>query len=131
MSYSLREKELICRELVNLCDVISIDISYRKNSVMTLINDCAFKRLSFITPECITDRNALSSPLSSEENRELSGFLYSLGKSDMKSQLLLVSGFKEYISLRGERYAGLCDKNSKLYIALGLFAGAVTGIAFL
>ncbi len=73
MSYSLREKELICRELVNLCDVISIDISYRKNSVMTLINDCAFKRLSFITPECITDRNALSSPLSSEENRELSG----------------------------------------------------------
>ncbi len=125
LSFKLREKMLICRELVSLCDIISIDISFRKNSVLYLIENNGFEHLSFITADCITDGNALNSPLGSEENKELARFLFSLGKTDAKTQLKMIEGFKSYISLCAEKYSKRCEKDSKIYIVLGLFCGLI------
>ena len=76
----------------------------------------------------IIRKSSIASPLNSEENARLSELLFSLGKSETGSQLMLINGFKEFIKLRENAYRESYLKNSKLYIALGVFCGVVLGL---
>ena len=127
-SHKLREKALICRELQSLCDVLIIDVSYRKNSVITLIENNRYSHLGFITPDTVIKKCRVVSSLSGEENARISSFLYSLGKSEAASQLMLIKGFGEYIKRCEKNYNEKYLKNSKMYIAVGAFCGALLGL---
>ncbi len=128
---ALKKRLTVCRELISLCDILSIDISFRKNSVIAIIEETSFKSLSFITAQSIKQEGAVESPLRDDENTELSRFLYSLGKSDTSSQLRLIEGFRQYITLREEEYRNKLEKDSRLYIALGIFSGAIISLIFI
>lgn len=127
-AFKLKEKCLICKELKQLCDILSIDISFRKNSVIRIIEENSFSHLDFIKPESVMNEKLLDTPLSDEENKELSAFLYSLGKSDTKSQLMLIEGFREYIEICEKSYDERYSKNAKLYRVLGVFSGALMSL---
>ena len=117
---------------MSLCDLLSVDISFRASPVTALLCELLengkLVHLGFISADNIKNRLDVSSPLSREENRELSEFLYSLGKTDSKSQLKLIESFKEYIRLAEHSYSEKHKKEAKLYLSFGFFSGALLSL---
>lgn len=131
MSRKLKEKVIICSELLRLCDILSIDILNKNNSLITLLEDRRFKSLCFINSDMLKNEREVNSPLRREDNKLISDFVYSLGKSDSQSQLKLISSFRESIKLSREKYQADYSKNSRLYPAFGAFAGIVFSLIVL
>ena len=125
----LRTKILICTELTEVCDSLLLDLEYRRTPAKELLNAALnsekTKHLSFISSDCISVKTAVASPLSKRENEEISGFLYSLGKTDVNSQKRLISSFRDFISLSQKAYTEKYRKDSKLYVSFGLFFGII------
>ncbi len=111
--------------------MLRVSVSYGRKSLFDVIGDCGLSELGFINAECIREKKKLASPLSDEDNEALSRLLFSLGKSDVNSQLTLIDGFKEYIKIKEEQYREEYDKNSRLYLAFGLFSGLVISVLIL
>lgn len=122
----------ICTQLLSFCDLLSMNLSYTVNPINKIIcktvNDERYKNLDFITQDCIKEKSKILSPLSFAENEEISQFLYSLGKSDIKSQLILIDSFREYINHSLLIYREKHKKNSKLFITFGFFGGVVISL---
>ena len=122
-------KILICSELTALCDSLLLDLEYRrtpaKELLETALNSEKARHLSFIPSDCLSVKTGIASPLSDRENEEISGFLYSLGKTDVYSQIRLISSFRDYISSSQRAYTEKYGKDSKLYVSFGLFFGIV------
>lgn len=118
-----------------MCDMLCLDLGYTVTPITQLLNkillDERLKNLSFISSENIKSSKQVNSCLSGNENTEISQFLYSLGKSDIKSQISLIQGFKEYINSAEAEYNALYNKNSKLYISFGFFGGVVISLILL
>ncbi len=131
VSDKAREKVLICKELLQLCDLLALDIGYRNTPLGELISGLPFKRLGFLTIEKIKSRGKMDLPFTEDENSELALFLYSLGKSDSKSQLKLIEAFKQYVSEMKNNYYEKYVKSSKLYISFGFFFGTVISLVFI
>ena len=115
--------------------MLSVDISFRNTPVTeyvsSLLDGDGFSRLDFITAENIKVKSVVRSPLSAEENSELSAFLYSLGKSDSKSQLKLINAFREYIRGCETNYAEKYSKDSRLLISFGFFGGLILSLVLI
>jgi stage III sporulation protein AB len=77
--------------------------------------------LDFISGENLLSKKEVNSPLSKEENDEISQFLFMLGKSDVVSQKKLITGFKSYINNALEAYKAKYKKDSKIYASFGFF----------
>lgn len=109
-----------------------MDLSYTVNPINKIVSKISdndrYKNLDFITQDCIKQKSMISSPLTSSENEEISQFLFSLGKSDLKSQMCLVDSFKEYISNSLSFYREKHKKDSKLFVTFGFFSGVVISI---
>ena len=122
----------ICRELGLLCNALLCDISFRSTPVLPLLDALLssddYKSLNFISNENIKSRKEIQSPLKAEENTELSGFLYSLGKSDARSQELLIQSFREYIQKSENAYREKYQRDFRIYIAFGFFGSAVLSL---
>ncbi len=131
LSAKLRDCVLICRELLNFCDILSIDISTRKNSVISLIEENSGGRLSFLNKEMLLEKSIARTPLGDSDNAEIGTFIYSLGKSDTQSQLLLIESFREYIKARESYYKEKYIKDSKLNIAMGVSGGIIIALTVL
>lgn len=129
MSRGAEKKILICRKLVRLCELLSVDISFRSTPIVTLLGELLsygeLGALSFIDENSVKEKTIIKSLLSSEENAELSSFLFSLGKSDKQSQLKVIEGFKQYIKNSEKEYSEQLKKNERLYLAFGFFSGAL------
>lgn len=125
LSNNLKTKICICSELSKLCDELSVDLNYNVTPVIRLFDEKISNKshLKFISTENIKSNALLNSNLSRDENRELSSFLYSLGKSDVTTQLMLINGFKQYIELSKNQYKKQYEKYSKLYLCYGAFFG--------
>ena len=106
LSASSKNRVLICRELVSFCDMLSVDISFRNTPVTEYVSSLL-------------------------ENSELSAFLYSLGKSDSKSQLKLINAFREYIRGCETNYAEKYSKDSRLLISFGFFGGLILSLVLI
>lgn len=104
-------------------------MGFRNTLLTELIKSFSFKYLDFLTMETIANQSVISSPLTDEENREISAFLYSLGKSNAQSQILLIDGFREYVKFMITKYSDAYTKNSKLFITFGFFSGALISLA--
>ena len=125
-----RKRLVICRQLVVLCDALKRDLMYRSTPLKELLLDTIdtykLHALSFINSENITSNVMVKTSLSAGVNKEISSFLSSLGKSDTDTQLVLISGFRDYISEKEKEYKNSHTKNSKLYLTFGVFAGLLT-----
>ena len=130
LSNRIKHKIDICKELVSLCDDLMLDLNYKITPIEGLLEGklADKNKLDFINFECVKNRVEINSDLSDEENRELAGFLYSLGKSDVHSQLKLIGSFREFAEYSKNQYIQQYQKNSKVYISLGLFTGIVLSI---
>ena len=132
LSKKLEKRVKICFQLSSLCDALLYDMSYRATPVctllQTLIKSESFAELSFISDENIKHEKEIVSCLKSAENKELSRFLYSLGKSDIINQKRLIEGFKTYILHSLDYYEQAKTKNTKLYITFGAFFGIVSAL---
>lgn len=133
LSNRVKHRIQICRELVCLCDELMLDLNYKITPVAGLLDEKLTdkKSLDFIDFECVKSRAEPKSDLSDDENRELGDFLYSLGKSDVNSQLKLIKGFRQYIDYSKNQYISQYQKNSKVYISLGLFSGIVLSLVLI
>ena len=118
----------ICRALVTLCDIICVDISYRRTPLPELIGTGCSGVLSFITPEAVMKKSELRSCLNESDNAQISDFLFMLGKSDAHSQLKLIESFRSYSEGALKRYSEEYSKNSKLYVSIGVFGGLVLAL---
>lgn len=135
LSDNIRKKIKICEELLNVCDDILIDLNFKVTPVLTLFENCIknkrYDTLNFLSVEDIQSLSEIKSPLSKTENKELAYFLYSLGKTDLKSQINLINSFKEYIAQVKLKYIEEYKKNSKLYITFSLFGSIVFSLILL
>lgn len=133
LSNKIKHRIDICKELVSLCDELMLDLNYKITPIASLLQGKLTdkKSLAFIDFECVKNRAEIRSDLSDEENGELSDFLYSLGKSDVHSQLRLIKGFRQYIEYSKNQYIHEYKRNSKVYISLGLFAGIVVSLVLI
>lgn len=132
LSDSSKKRITVCSELASMCDMLLLDLDYRVTPVTELLKKTlkseTLRHISFISNENVMKKCKISSCLSKAENDELSGFLYALGKSDIKSQKRLISGFKEYIKNSQEIYSEKHRKDSKLYVTFGFFFGIVISL---
>lgn len=135
LSDKLKKKVTVCSQLSVMCDMLCLDLGFTVTPVTQLINrillDERLDSLNFISAENVKSNRPVKSCLSNSENIELSKFLYSLGKSDVKSQIKLINGFKEYIKERESEYNFQLKKNSKLYISFGFFGGLVISLVLI
>lgn len=88
----------------------------------------SFKQITFLSDEYIKIKKAPTSILSKEQNEKIGDFLYSLGKSDMSSQFLLIEEFKQYILFAQEEYLLQYKSKSRLYIMLGACSGIIISL---
>lgn len=132
LSDKSKKRISICTQLIGFCDLLSMDLSYTVNPIHKIIaktvNNDRYKNLDFLTQDCVKQKSGIVSPLSADENEEIAQFLYSLGKSDIKSQLLLIEAFREYISHSLSLYREKYKKDSKLFVTFGFFGGVIVSL---
>ena len=129
LSNKSRKRMLVCRELISFCDGLLLDLNYRVTPAADLVEKVVFsrnlKQLKTVDREFIIRQKEFVSPLSQSDNEEISAFLFSLGKSDIKTQISLINNFKEYINCRLKEYTDKHNKDSKLYVSFGVFFGLI------
>ena len=130
-----RRRVTVCRELVVFCEMLSLDIGFRATPVTQLadrlLRQPQLQHLDFLSLNHIKSRLPVPSCLSREENEELARFLFSLGKSDTKSQLALIASFRDYIEKAEEKYTEKHHRDAKLYVTFGFFTGTVISLMML
>ena len=124
-----KKRVILCRELISFCDSLLIDLDYKVTPAKELVEKALLsenvKNLSFISADNLLGDKAVVSPLSKNDNTEISQFLYSFGKTDLNTQKKLISGFKEYIKNSMNEYSQKHKRDSKLYLSFSLFFGIV------
>ena len=99
----------ICRELSSFCELLKNEIAVRQTPACEVVNSIngrdSFKSLSFLNDDYIKISKTPDSILTKEQNKKIGDFLYSLGKSDISSQLVQIDEFKQYISNAQEQYS--------------------------
>lgn len=128
-SDSLRQRYKICSELKTLCDMMIVDLGYSVTPAVLMLDnflsDSRFKHLNFFDSNCIKRLTSLESPLTDEDSKQLSSFLYSLGKSDVKGQIKLIDNFRNIMESKEEYYKQEYTKKSKLNMTFSFCAAAV------
>lgn len=108
--------------------MLMLDIEFRNTPLTELIESFDFKYLEFLKIESIKNSGNISFPFSENENEKLSSYLYQFGKTDVKGQIKIIEGLKEYVKSLLKKYSARYEKNAKLYISLGFFGGAVLSL---
>lgn len=125
----MRQRYKICSELKTLCDMMIVDLGYSVTPAVLMLDnflsDSRFKHLNFFDSNCIKRLISLESPLTDEDSKRLSSFLYSLGKSDVKGQIKLIDNFRNIMESKEEYYKQEYTKKSKLNMTFSFCAAAV------
>lgn len=125
----------ICRELVSFCELLKNEIAVRQTPACEVVNSVngrdSFKSLSFLNDDYIKTSKIPDSILTKEQNKKIGDFLYSLGKSDISSQLVQIDEFKQYISNAQEQYSLQYKSKSRLYVMLGVCSGIIISLTLI
>lgn len=125
----------ICRELVSFCELLKNEIAVRQTPACEVVNSIngrdSFKSLSFLNDDYIKSSKIPDSILTKEQNKKIGDFLYSLGKSDISSQLVQIDEFKQYISSAQEQYSLQYKSKSRLYVMLGVCSGIIISLTLI
>ena len=133
--YSIQNKRkyLIFNDLCTFCDTLALDIEYSATPVKILVENSLnnLKNISFISLDNLIENMAVNSFLTHAENDKISSFFYSLGKSDVSSQIKLIMGFKEYSNICKNKYLDQYQKYNKLYLSFGFFSGVIISLVLI
>ena len=125
----------ICRELASFCELLKNEIAVRQTPACEVVNSVngrdSFKSLSFLNDDYIKSSKIPDSILTKEQNKKIGDFLYSLGKSDISSQLVQIDEFKQYISSAQEQYSLQYKSKSRLYVMLGVCSGIIISLTLI
>lgn len=125
----------ICRELASFCELLKNEIAVRQTPACEVVNSIngrdSFKSLSFLNDDYIKSSKIPDSILTKEQNKKIGDFLYSLGKSDISSQLVQIDEFKQYISNAQEQYSLQYKSKSRLYVMLGVCSGIIISLTLI
>ena len=124
----VKRKAETASELIMFCDMLMLDIEFRNTPLTELLKSFDFRYLDFLKIENIKNKEYISLPFNSNENEKLSSFLYQLGKTDIKGQLSIIKGFKEYSDIIYKKYSSQYEKSSKLYVSFGFFGGVIISL---
>ena len=134
LSLNIKNKANICTQLILLCDSLITDFNSTLTPIIELIekllNQKEFDKLDFISVDNILHNKKIVSVLDDELNEKMSNFLYSLGKSDLYSQINNVNNFREYIKISEKNYLLEYYKYKKLYVTVGFLIGVCVAIIF-
>lgn len=128
LSNRLYKKVKICSDLSQFCDLLEREIRYTHTPIKDIIQK---SNLSFVDEKCLYNRASNLTSLSKKENDDLADFIYSLGKSDIATQLLMINKYKHSINDAQRKYNDLYHSKSKIYISLGVCFGSVLTLVLL
>lgn len=132
LSSEMKKRIEIWEQLNSLCNRLLQDITFYETPMLLLVEnllcDDEYKLLSFISADCLKQKAIPASRLKREENEEISRFFYSLGKSGIENQIMLINNFKNYACGKKEEYTECYKSKSRLYISYGAFFGIVVSL---
>lgn len=131
MAQKLKNKYIICCELLEMCNLMSLEIGYYSNDTKSVIsnlsNEPALSHLSFLktyNPENIS----IKTDLSESENEKINALFRILGTTDSDSMLDVINSFSKSIEESKEKYLSNFKSRSRLCIAFGVLGGMAVSI---
>ncbi len=117
----------MCREILLLCDCIRRDFMYRMTPLHELLLQSVesqhLTHLDFLLQ--YGEGDFVHTALPQEANGELNSFLASLGKSDLPTQMDLLSSFQNYMEKEEAHLKSHHARYAALQLAFGVFSGAI------
>lgn len=131
MALKLKNKCVICSELIEMCNLMSIEIGYFSNDTKTLVDNLS-KEPSLAHLKFLNDYNpekiCISTELSEAEDEKLNALFRMLGTTDSSSMLDMVDSFRHYMEESKNKYKSYFSSHGRLYIAFGIFGGIAVSI---
>lgn len=131
MLQKLKNKYIICCELIEMCNLMSIEINYFSNDTKRIIGNLsvepALSHLSFLKNIDLENIN-IKTELDDTENERINGLFKMLGSTDAESMLNMINAFKSAAQESKAKYYSYFQSHGKLYIAFGFFGGIVVSI---
>ncbi|MBR2377369.1 MAG: hypothetical protein IKA85_06360 [Clostridia bacterium] len=120
----IKNEYLYFNGLVNFCDKVLSDLSFKKSKLEYLLNlEFNSKDLNLTLSTFKNEKIIFPAYLSKDEEYLIIDFLTTLGKSDVESQIKNVIAFKkEFIKISNEKYERY-TKTNKLFVKLGFVSG--------
>lgn len=126
LSEKLRKKCVVCAQLIEMCNIISIELGCSLSDsgkiIERLKGETALKSLGFLQSfdfELID----IKTPLDAQDNERLNLLFSELGKTDCDTMLNLTEAFRLNMCESKKRYDEYYKTHSRLYIALGFLSG--------
>lgn len=123
-----RDKIKVCDDLLSFCDEMLLELSYSLKPITSILESSNSK---YILQSNILSNEIIETPLSDRENEKISEFLYSLGKSDVNSQVKIINTFKDYLESLRVMYIEKYKSKSKIYISLGVYSGIIISLVLI
>lgn len=123
-----RDKIKVCDDLLSFCDEMLLELSYSLKSITSILESSNSK---YILQSNILSNEIIETPLSDRENEKISEFLFSLGKSDVNSQVKIINTFKDYLDSLRVMYIEKYKSKSKIYISLGVYSGIIISLVLI
>lgn len=131
MVQKLRIKYQVCCELIQMCNLMSVEIGYFSNETKLVVNNLskepALSHLKFLKsfdPENVN----IKTELSALENEKINALFRMLGTTDSYSMLDMISSFCRFMEESKDKYYSDFKSHSRLYIAFGVFGGMAVSI---
>lgn len=120
----IKNEYLYFNGLVNFCDKVLSDLSFKKSKLEYLLTlEFNSKDLNLTLSTYKNEKIIFPAYLSKDEEYFIIDFLTSLGKSDVESQIKNVIAFKkEFIKISNEKYERY-TKTNNLFVKLGFVSG--------
>jgi len=131
MLQKLKNKYIICCELIEMCNLMSIEINYFYNDTRKIIRNLsaepALSHLTFLKSIDLENIH-IKTELDDSENEKINSLFKMLGSTDAASMMNMIHAFKAAVQESKVKYYGYFQSHGKLYIAFGFFGGIVVSI---
>lgn len=134
MAQKLKNKYIICSELIEMSNLMSIEIGYFSNDTVKIIsnlcNEPSLSHLKFLKNIDLENIH-INTELSDTENEKINSLFKMLGSADSDSTIEMVNSFKASMEESKNRYLNYFKSHSRLYIAFGIFGGIAVSIVLM
>jgi len=134
MAQRLKNRYLLCSELIEMCNLIKIEIGYFSNDtgkiIKNLSEEPSLSRLKFLKTLDLENIH-IKTELNETENEKINSLFKMLGSADSISTIEMVDSFKASIEESRRRYLNYSKSHSRLYIAFGIFGGIAVSIVLI
>lgn len=132
--YKLKRKCIISREVLEMCDLMSIEFNFSVNEstkiIKRLSNEPSLEHLTFLKNFNFENID-ISTELNAIDNERINNLFRNIGEVDINSMLELLSSFKMNMIESNKNYENYYETHSRLYIAFGIFTGLVISLVLI